>query len=229
MKIKGLVFSHGTWSDSHLGASTSDGFASPLTDTPRVVCTLATMTALGIERILISVTPESFPAIQSAVHSHFDHRDTQVSYLLSENETSLTALVAQANEFAGQSHLLAMTAGACYVRRHSIKQAKESIGPYRGALEIRMRNAGTGKSAYAPAALVADAKSQKLLLESQTPQLFSQTFAQLVEDLRDLPNFSTVDLGPKAFFVDLMKDKLSAESLVDSDQIFRTFFPVTNS
>ncbi len=222
MNAKGLIFAHGPWSAAHLAVSEDAGFCPPLTDTPRVLCTVSTMTGAGIEKILITVTPESFHPLRDAVRSDFGD-GVQVSYLLSEKNSSLIWLIAQSNEFIAQSKVLVMTAGTCCVKQHSIKKLQDSVGRCRGTLAIRMQNACTGEMTGCDTACVMDAKSQKQLRQDLTALRVPKTLTQLADQLSEYPNFSRTNLGHEALFVDLMQDKLSANSVVDSHQIFETF------
>ena len=171
-------------------------------NTPRIIFCLSTLFDLGIRKFLVTVTAENHPAISKAVRSWQIH-DAEVSYLLVEDDSDLSTIVALANEFAAQSRLMTAAGSVLIVGEKMRTQLKRVLQVCSGATAFKLKCADVQQTDSRLDMLVLDASVQRLMMCTDIPTPIS-TLRQLTSYCRNVAKYSEVDLDLSGVCVDLL-------------------------
>ncbi len=193
MKIKGFIFALGRWSRADQPLSNQ-----PFSGIPVILFALHSLVLLGIKKILICSTPK----VAAKIHSIVDRTDwkADISYLLTQEDTSVTNAISLATEFFEQSQMLLLGAGVYCSGKDLSEQFESRFKSRSGVTSFHVRSGMVDDHCPIPDILLLDVRSRRKLLN--TP-------ASDIEELRRYCRmhfkFYEVRLPEQCFYINLLE------------------------
>ena len=215
LDVKGLIIAHGEREGGYLSAPGADSASNRLADTPRIQFTLASMAAAGVEKILISVSPEDLIGLKDAVRRSA-YLSADVSYLLVNAETSLCTAIGEANEFMARAKVLVMAGGVFFVAIPSKAKLIQAVNVAQGATWFTARRGNEVKAAKGTGVFLLDKASQSALRQGRCQPGECRDSSGLREYcIREL-KYSETDFGDGVILADFVRDSLSEDTIVSA-------------
>ena len=202
MNCKGLISALGRQSQAYLAPPNALSHSGSGTNNPAICSTIEMMAAVGIEKSLISLTPQTaFHYRQLA--NRLDNSDIDISYLLLDDDSGICRSILAASEFAAQSNLFFVSAGLHCIGQDAAGQLIHGVNRSTGVTAFRMRSQSSGERSSIPEMLVIDRPMRDRLREAGLDQL--SEFTTLRQYCETNLNYSEVVLDSTCQIVNLME------------------------
>ena len=201
MNCKGLISALGRQSQAYLDPPNALSHSGSGTNNPAICPTIEMMSAMGIEKSLISLTTQT-ALLYRQLASRLDNTDLDISYLLLDDNSGICRSILAANEFAAQSNLFFASAGLHCIGQEVARQLNQAVSRSTGVTAFRMRSQSSDESLSIPEMLVID-RPMRDQLRGADFDLLSE-FAALRQYCETNLSYSEVEFDSACLYVDMM-------------------------